>query len=161
TLLDVIFDFGTAGSEASEGLALALSGKFDQLLEKERTGVAIQEGVLAYALHKESHVALALPYFSTTGAHLNDSLAQLSHVQEDGGTLLYTLTASDLVTVKNDYSSGLAVSLALPGRQSAVLIHDPTAATYRYDLKVTAPQLTTAQLEHDYSPYINAYFTTE
>jgi len=159
-LMDVIFDFGAAGTQAADGLALALGGKFDELLAAPLAGVAIQEGVLAYGIHKESHVSLALPFFSTKGADINDSLAKLSHVEEDGG-LLYSLVASDLVTVKNDYSSALAISLSVPGGIHKVRVHSTDSATYRYNLKTTVPKLTSADLVSQYGPYVGAYFPTE
>jgi len=160
-LLDAIFDFGAPGTQAAAGLALALDGKFDELLAGPLTGVRIQEGVLAYGIHKESHVSLALPFFSTKTADINDSLAKLSHVEQDGGGLLYSVDASDLVTVKTDYSSALAISLSVPGGLPAVRVHSTDSATYRYDLKTTVAKLTSADLVSQYGPYVRAYFPTE
>ena len=160
-LLDVTFDFGAPGTEAAAGLALALGGKFDELLADPLAGVRIQEGVLAYGIHKESHVSLGLPYFSTSSAHINDALAKLSHVEQDGGGLLYSLEASDLVTVKNDFSSALAVGLSVPGGIQKVRVHSTGSATYRYDLKTTVSKLTSAGLVTRYGSYVSAYFPTE
>jgi hypothetical protein len=160
-LLDAIFDFGAAGTQAAGGLALALEGKFDELLADPISGVEIQEGVLAFGIHKESHVSLALPYFSTSSAHVNDTLAKLSHVHEDGGGLIYSLEASDIVTAKNDFSSALAVSLSVPGGLPNVLVHSTDSATYRYDFKVAVPHLTATHLESGYAPYVHAYLSEE
>src|SRR5262249_30225629 len=69
-LLDAVFDFSAPGSQASNGLKLALGGKFDQLLADPPSGVTISQGVLAFGLHKESHVSISLPYFSTDSTHV-------------------------------------------------------------------------------------------
>jgi hypothetical protein len=160
-LLDVTFDFGAAGSGAATGLQLALGGKFDQLLGSTLAGVTINDGVLAFALHKESHVSLTLPYFSTQSAHVNDAVAQLKTVNEDAGGLIFSLTANDLYTVKNDYSSGLAITLGLPAKPANVRLHSPETATYDYDLKVAAAGLTSPDLAQRYDTYANTYFATE
>ena len=86
-LLDVRFDFGAANSQASQGIRLALAGKFDELLQASLSGVTITEGVLAYALRRETHVTLSLPYFSTNSVHVNDSVAQLQVINADEGGL--------------------------------------------------------------------------
>jgi hypothetical protein len=158
-LLDVTFDFGAPGSQAASALSLALGGNFDELLADPPPGVRIQEGVLAYGLHRESHVSLAFPFLSTTGAHINDTLAKLSRVEEAGGGLIYSLDASDLVTVKNDFSSALAIGLSVPGGR--VRVHSTGSATYRYDLKTTAANVAPAALAAQYAEYAHAYFPAE
>jgi hypothetical protein len=156
-LLDVLFDFDAAGSQANQGLQLALGGKFDQLLATPLAGVSITDGVLAYGLHHETHVSLALPYFSTTSVHVNDSVAQLEVVSADEGGLIFGLKATDTYTVKNDYSSALTIGLSAPGRENQVKDHGQTAS-YRYDLKVGIKSLTAAGLTRQFGPYAAAYF---
>jgi len=161
-LLDVNFDFAAPGSQAGAGLKLALGGRFDQLLASSMAGVTIKEGVLAVALHKESHVSISLPFFSSQTTHVNDAVARLEHVSEDAGGLVLSLQAVDTFTAKNDYSSALTVALSLtaPGPQNLVSIHSPTAS-WRYALKVAAPWLTIAGLTQQYGSYATTYFPQE
>ncbi len=161
-LLDAVFDFSTPGSQAGNALKLALGGKFDQLLAAPLNGVKINQGVLAFGLHKESHVSISLPYFSTESTHVNDAVAQLQTVNEDAGGLIFSLSETDIYTVKNDYSSGLTIALAAPAsKQNAVNIHSVERAAYLYDLKVGVPSLTARGLSLQYAPYANTYFSAE
>jgi hypothetical protein len=155
-LLDVLFDFEPAGSLAGQGLKLAIGGRFDQLLASSLVGVTVT-GVLAYALHRKTHVTLALPYFSTISLHVNDSVAQLRVVSADDGGLLFGLQATDSYTVRNDYSSALTIGLSAPGKQNQVKVHGPTAS-YRYDLKVGRRILTSGDLAQQFGPYATEYF---
>jgi len=159
-LLDVVFDFGVQDSQAGTGLKLALGGKFDQLLQSSLPGVTISSGVLAYALHKESHVSIALPYFSTNSVHVNDSIASLQLISADEGGLLFGLQATDTFTVRNDYSSALSIGVSVPGKQNQVKVYSPTAS-YRYDLKVGVTNLTSRGLSQQFGPYADTYFAEE
>lgn len=134
-----------------------MSGKFDQLLQISFAGVTVNTGVLAFGLHKESHVSVALPYFSTNSVHVNDSIAQLEVVSADQGGLLFGLKASDAFTVKNDFSSVLTIGVSAPGKQNQVRVHGPTA-TYRYDLKVGIQSLTSDALSKQFVPDARTYF---
>ena len=156
-LLDARFNFGAADSQASEGLRLALAGKFDQLLRAPLRGVTITDGVLAYALRRETHVTLSLPYFSTTSVHVNDSVAQLQVISADEGGLLFGLQSSDTYTVRNDYSSALTIGMSVPGRQNRVRVHGSTAS-WRYGLKVGMRSLTARNLAAQFAPYADTYF---
>jgi hypothetical protein len=158
-LLDVNFDFAVPGSQAGAGLKLALGGRFDQLLASSMAGVTINEGVLAVALHKESHVSISLPFFSTRNTSVNDAVARLQLSQEAGG-LVFSLDAVDRYTSNNDYSSALTIALAAPGTQNMVNVYAPTAA-WRYALKVGSPNLTSSGLTDQYTAYGNAYFAQE
>ena len=160
-LLDAVFDFAASDSQAAQGLALALGGQFDRLLATPLAGVRIQDGVLAYGIQRRSHVALSLPFVSTSSEAVNDSLAKLTRIDQDGGSLVYSLEASDMVTVKNDFSSALAISLNIPAAVPDVLIHSTGTAAYRYDFKSVAASLTPADLVSRYGPYVSAYFPTE
>jgi hypothetical protein len=161
-LLDVLFDFDAPGSEAGLGLKQALAGKFDQLLTETPAGVKVTDGVLAFGIHKESHVSISLPYFSTSSTHVNDALAQLQVVSEDAGGLVFSLSATDLYTVKNDYSSALTVALSIPAKgKNGVNVHSDERASYRYDLKINTPDLTQKAFGLQYAPYADAYFSRE
>ena len=162
SLLDATFNFGTSGSQAADGLKLALSGKFDALLAAPLEGVTINDGVLAFGLHKESHVALALPYFSTSSAHINDSLAQMKTVSADAGGLIFSLVTTDLFTAKNDYSSALTITLSTLGSsQNAVSFHSIDSTSYRYELKTLIANMSGEDLNLQYAPYATTYFPTE
>ena len=161
-LLDVVFDFTAPASQAGDGLKLALKGKFDQLLADPLNGVKINDGVLAFGIHKETHVSISLPYFSTNSMHVNDAVAQLQTVSEDAGGLIFSLSATDLYTVKNDFSSGLTIALSTPpGGQNAVNIHSLNTASYRYDLKMGVPNLSGPGLSVQYAPYADTYLSGE
>lgn len=160
-LMDVSFDFGAGGSQATSALKLALGGKFDTLLSGSFPGVTINQGVLSFGIRKESHVSLTLPYFSTESTHVNDAVAQLSLNQDEGG-LIYSLSATDLYTIKNDFSSALAIAVVAPaGPQNTVNVHTTGGSSYRYDLKVNVPNLTAQGLSLQYAPYANVYFPSE
>ena len=160
-LLNMTFDFDVPNSQAGDGLKLALGGKFDQLLQNPGTGVTIKEGVLAFGVHKETHVSITLPHFATNSVHVNDAVAQLQTTSEDAGGLIFSLNASDVYTVKNNYSSGLTIALTAPGKQNRVRVHPRADASFQYDLKVAVPNLTSGGLSLQYVPYANTYFATE
>lgn len=161
-LLDLAFDFSVPGSEAGTALKLALAGKFDQLLSGQLKGVKINEGVLAFGLRKETHISISLPYFSTESTHVNDAVAQLQAVSEDAGELMFSLAASDLYSIKNDFSSALTIALAAPsGGQNAVSVHSMDGTAYRYALKVASPSASAQGLSLQYAPYADTYFPTE
>jgi hypothetical protein len=161
-LLDAVFDFSAPGSQAGNGLKLALAGKFDQLLADPLNGVKINQGVLAFGLRKESHVSIALPHFSTDSTHVNDAVAQLQTVSEDAGSLIFSLSATDRYTVKTDYSSALTVALVAPaGEQNNVKIHSTDTASYGYALRVGVRGSTATGLSLEYAPYAKTYFSSE
>lgn len=157
-LFDVAFDFGAAGSQAGEGLRLALSGKFNQLLEIPLKGVRLNHCVLAYEISKRTHVALTLPYFSTSSLHVNDAVAQLQTTDDSG--LMFSLAGTDTYTVRNNYSSALTIALSAPGAQNRVIIHS-SSASYRYDLKFGIVNLTSEALAEQFGPYVDEYFAEE
>ena len=159
-LIDATFDFSSANSRAGDGLKLALSGKFDQLLQSPPSGVTIADGVLAYGLHKETHVSVSLPFFSTSSLHVNDAVAQLQTITTDGGGLIFSLQATDVYSVRNDFSSALTIALAMPASQNQVRMHSGSAS-YRYDFKVRIGNLTSAVLNQQFAPYANAYFSDQ
>jgi hypothetical protein len=161
-LLDVDFDFGLPGSQAVDGLTLALAGKFDQLLMAPRPGVKVNEGVLAYCIRKESHISISLPFFSTESTHVNDAVAQLDTVSEDAGGVILSMKATDLYTHKNDYSSGLTIALSMPaGANSNVLIHSGDSASLNYELRLASANLHGPAVAFQYAPYANVYFPAE
>jgi hypothetical protein len=156
-LLDVVFDFGAANSQAGQGLKMALSGNFDQLLQSSFPGVTVNSGMLAFGLHKETHVSIVLPHFATNSVDVNQSVAQLKVVSADEGGLVFGLDSSDTFTVKNDFSSALTIGLSAPGKQNQVNVHAPTA-TYRYVLKVGLGTLTNISLSQVFAPVAQTYF---
>jgi len=161
-LLDLMFDFSVPGSEARTALKLALAGKFDQLLTGQLKGVKINEGVLAFGLRKETHISISLPYFSTESTHVNDAVAQLQALSEDAGGLMFSLAASDLYSIKNDFSSALTIALTAPaGGQNAVSVHSMDGTAYRYAIKVGSSSASAQGLSLLYAPYAGAYFSTE
>jgi hypothetical protein len=161
-LLDVVFDFAAPGSQAGTGLKLVVGGKFDQLLTSQLAGVKVNQGALAFGLHKQSHVSIALPYFSTKKTHVNDAVAKLQTLSQDSGRLYFSLSATDLYTVKNDYSSALSIAFVAPAsKQNAVSVHAIDGISYRYGLRVHAPGISAKALSLQYSPYANAYFSSE
>ena len=127
------------------------------LLQASLTGVTINDGVLAYALRRQTHVTLSLPYFSTNSVHVNDSVAQLQVINADEGGLLFGLQSTDTFTVRNDYSSALAIGLSVPSRQNQVRVHGPTGS-WRYGLKIGMHSLTARNLAAQFAPYAEAYF---
>jgi hypothetical protein len=161
-LLDAAFDFSAAQSQAADGLKLALAGKFDQLLTTPLKGVNINNGMLEFGIHKESHVAISLPFFSTDSTHVNDAVADLKTVSVDSGGLIFSLQATDLYTVKNDFSSALTIALAASAsKQNAVNFHSADTASYRYALRVGVSNLVPSALISQYGSDANAYFSTE
>lgn len=160
-LVDLIFDFAAAADGAERLLALAMNGRFDDvLLDAANMGVLIQQGVLTHGIRRETSLEIALPFHDTTRVHVTDALAAMNAVDEAGGRLiLYSGSFRDLVEVRNEWQSTLSIGL-MAGETLApgVVIHNPPAATYSYSLPIAMRQLTRARLKQRMAAELENYF---
>ncbi len=162
-LVDLEFDFGAPNSEAAEMLRLALQGRFDDVLTGTKPGVTIREAALTYAIHKDTSVALALPFFNRTETHSNDALVTMSNPKESGGRLFFQLKAQDLVTVKNEFSASLTISMNLfrADRTGDVMVHSEDSATYLQMLDRAFARESTNELIQYASTFVEPLFRND
>jgi len=160
-LIDLVFDFAANAGGAERGLALAIDGRFDEiLLDTTNTGVLLNQGVLTHGIRRQSSVELALPFHDSTRSHVSNALATLNAVDQTGGRLIvYNGSYSDLVEVTNEWQSAVCISVAAgaclaPG----VTIHNSPAPTYSYSLSAAVKQLTRGGLTQRFSAELEDYF---
>lgn len=167
-LIDAEFDFAVAGSEAAEGLRVCLAGGFDALVDRPRRGVTVHEGVLTHAITRQTNVRVALPYFEHETIHVTKALATLRAPERIGGELLFELAASDIVTVKNQHSASLTISMLLPKNSSSsgpgrhdVRVHDARSASYLQSLDIALRKASVSDLGEYAGPFVKPLFQQE
>ena len=158
-LVDAEFDFGVARSAAAEALRLSLLGRFDDLIGTSRPGVTVSEGMLTHGIRRESHVAVALPFFSREEQHVNQALAQFGKPERVGGQLFYQVTAQDVVTVKNRHAAALTITMQLAQRsRTEVRVHADDAATYLQSIDRAMFDASTEEVVQYAAPFVTPLF---
>ena len=161
TLIDLAFDFEANPAGAERGLALAIDGRFDQILcDPTDTGVLLNKGILTHGIRRQSSVELALPYHDSKRSHVTNVLATLSAVDQAGARLIaYNGSANELIAVANEWQSAVSISIAAgTSLTPGVTIHNPTSATYSHSLSAALKQLTRAGLKQRFAAELVDYF---
>ena len=162
-LIDVNFDFGKDSALGSL-LSAAINGNMDDLLVETRTGLTLREAVLTHGQKRQSHVSLVLPYFEATLDHINESLATMRVVEENGRLFAFELNASDEVRTKNKYSSSLAITgkcYLAAGTKVHCFINDQQLSDsirFSYRLRHFVKEMQVLHLEHQMTGLEEAYF---
>ena len=160
-LVDVEFDFDAPHAAAAELVALAtavLAGDFNQVLQQPVAGVALHEAVLTHEIKRQTHLELTLPFFHAEIDHVNKSLARAESVDADRGRILiYDLSADDLVTAKNKFSSRFAVQGRF-ARGTGVRVFDEESMTHSYVFRQAVPKMRRKALEAQMKTYVGTYF---
>lgn len=158
-LLDVGIDFAKdAGAGAF--LKMALRGDFKDLLLASSPALMLHSATLTHGVKRQSHVQIALPYFSDTIDAINDSLATMT-IDERGGRL-FALQAKDTKTRAHRWSSELTITGKLPVPKGVnVFVTDDELAnsmTFAYGFRQAAAGLRDVQLQNQLQPLIPPYF---
>ncbi len=158
-LVDVTFDFAQPG--VGRLLRAAVEGDFRTLLLTPMPGVSLGTATLTHDVSRQRRVAVHVPWGSKTVEQLNDSLATLNVVDDDGRLLLYDLSSSDAVTIARHHSevtSSLTVGASFKVPANGVRVRDADGFSYRYTFAQASPSMKQEALKFQLEPYIEAYF---
>ncbi|HKB64680.1 MAG TPA: hypothetical protein VKC61_02415 [Pyrinomonadaceae bacterium] len=158
TTRGALLDF-TLEAGAIDALKLALNGEYDKLLVEQLPGVKLNVARLTHQIQRHSHVEINLPWFKSSTDHINESLAQVDAVDNDGGRLLiYELAAKDIVEEKNKRLSRLAIGGFLQAQANQVRVHSTDELTYAYTFRQVKKNMKRADLDYQLGPYVQTYF---
>lgn len=154
------FDFAQPG--VGRLLRAAVEGDFQALLLTPMPGVSLGTGTLTHDVTRQSQVAVHLPWGSQTVEHLNNSLASLNVVDDDGRLLLYDLASSDAVTIARRHSevtSSLTIGANFKVPANGVRVRDADGFSYRYSFAQASASMKQEALKFQLEPYVDAYFS--
>ncbi|MBY0505938.1 MAG: hypothetical protein K2X03_18625 [Bryobacteraceae bacterium] len=143
--------------------AVMTEAQLDRLLVEPTAGVRLEQGSLSHGITRTSFVEVSLPMFNFRSDHANRSLAKvraqdLQVTEEAGRVLVYDLTASDEVRVRNQYKSKLSVALNTGAlRSPALRLNDASDATWSYRLLYAKLHLRREELESYARPFMEQY----
>lgn len=161
-LVDVSFDF-TQNPAVGAFLKAAIQGDFKDLLVATSPGVALKSAALTHGVTRQSHIQIALPYFSDTIDHINEALAGMTIVEDNGRLFVYSVQAKDSEIRAHKWVS----SLTLTGKMTAVagvrtFVTDAEVVaksmTFAYRFRQAAKEMRDVQLEDQLQPFISPYF---
>ena len=163
-LIDVTLDLG-ADAALAQALQDAIQGRFRELLVNENENVRLREAALTHQIQRKSHLELNMPYYTQTTDKLNEALAGMKVVEENGRLFVYDLEAEDAIVRQDRWASEFAVSMNLPRRPGIRYFGSEeernAAATTSYAFRQATKQMTSAQLENQLQPLVDEYFRKE
>jgi len=160
-LVDVSFDF-VKDPGVGAFMKMAIQGDFKDLLLANSPGIALKSGALTHGVARQSHVQIALPYFSDTIDHINASLASMNVVEDKGRLFVYDLQAKDTVVRAHKWASDMTIT----GKMSAsagvrTFVTDQEVAdsmTFAYGFRQSTKNMRDVQFEVQLQPLIGPYF---
>jgi len=158
-LLDATFDFSVDPARVTALFQQALQGNLDDLLLNQPSQVKLARAQLTHSLGVQSHVTVSLPFTTVTTSHLNEALASVEAVPENGG-LLFTVKASD-TSASNERKGvlSLAVGLAAAGsRAGGVRLHQGSMEM-NYSLVFARRNMQTKHVRTIVGPSLKAFFS--
>jgi hypothetical protein len=158
-LLDADFDFAHPG--AGVLLKEALQGNFNTLFVEPHPAVTLHAAVLTHGIKRSEHIELHLPSVTKITDKLNNALAKVTAVEDEGRLLAYDLTASDLVTEKNRRNSRLAVRASIAVRPgTGVRVRGTESIGYSYGFRQAVRHMRSSDLRAQIVPYLQTYFSS-
>ena len=158
-LLDATFDFSVDPARVTALFQQALQGNLDDLLLNQPPQVKLAGAQLTHGHSVQSHVTVSLPFTSSTSSHLNEVLASVEAVPDNGG-LLFTVKASD--TVASNERKGvlsLALGLAAAGaRAGGVRLHQGSLEM-NYSLVFARRNMQAKHVRTIVGPSLKAFFS--
>ena len=157
-LLDATFDFSVDPASVTALFQQALQGNLDSLLLQQPPQVTLAAASLTHGLSRQAHLTVSLPWTTTKTSHLNEALASVEAVADNGG-LLFTLNAADTVA-SNERKGVLSIALGLAAagsRAGGVRVHQNTLEM-NYSLLYARRNLQTRHVRSIIGPAITAYF---
>ena len=135
------------------------------MLVNENENVRLREAALTHQIQRKSHLELNMPYYTQTTDKLNEALAGMKVVEENGRLFVYDLEAEDAIVRQDRWASEFAVSMNLPRRPGIRYFGSEeernAAATTSYAFRQAMKQMTSAQLENQLQPLVDEYFRKE
>jgi hypothetical protein len=161
--VDATFDFA---KDPGLGIFLsaAFNGDMNDLLVETRAGVTLRQAVLTHGQKRQSHVSLVLPYFESTIDHINESLATMQVVEDNGRLFAFELNASDEIRAKNKFSSSLAITGKMnvgAGTKVRSFTTDQQVAdsmSFTYRFRHAVKEMRALQLEQEVEALEDVYF---
>jgi hypothetical protein len=158
-LLDVEFGFNGNSAEVSALLQAAIDGDFGRVLVERVDGVKLNQATLTHGIRRQTSVEISLPHFNRQTTHVNQVLAQVSAVEDNGRLLLYDLQAEDRVTTRNRRSSELAIAASLPVKaKGQIRVWNPKAGSISYGFEQARRKMKGEDLEFQLRPLVSKYF---
>ena len=158
-LLDATFDFSVDPARVSALFQQALQGNLDDLLLNQPPQVKLARAQLTHGHSVQSHVTVSLPFTTSTTSHLNEVLASVEAVADNGG-LLFTVKASDTVA-SNERKGVLSLALGLAAAGSGtggVRLHQGSLEM-NYSLVFARRNMQTKHVRTIVGPSLKAFFS--
>ena len=162
-LVDASFDF-SQDPGLSPFLRSAIQGNLNDLLLTNRPGVTLNAATLTHGIRRQNHIELNLPYFKTSLDQLNNALAKLEVMNEDGRLFVYSFKANDLERAGQKWQGALSVSgqiylSAATGVRSFAGNQLPgEGMQWQYSFRQCCSKLRSVQLEERLRPLVPEYF---
>jgi hypothetical protein len=136
----------------------AVDGKFDGLMVEQRAGVKLNVATLTHGIKRNTHVELTMPFFGKKEMdHLNESVATVNAIDDDGRVLVFGLDAKDVVSTKNQRNSTVTLAGAFQLKPSdKVRVFSKASLDYSYSLRIAKPRMKRADLQYQLRSYIDA-----
>jgi hypothetical protein len=166
-LIDVSFDFGQDPGLGAF-LTAAIHGDLNTVLLAntpdgvDRPGITLASATLTHGVTRQTHVQIALPYWSSTIDEINQALTTMNVKADNGRLFVYDTTASDSITLQGKWKSNLTITGKLPvpaGVRNFVTEADlASSMTFGYTFLQATPAMRVAQLVNQVTPLVPNYF---
>ena len=134
------------------------NANYDPLFKEQHDGVILHTALLTHGIDRRSSVELNMPFFSFRRDKSAKSLARIEAEDQGSRVTVYTLDASDEVTVRNRLRSELAVSASIPYPQAGnVRVGDVAGFTWSYEYVSVHENLRRSDLESRVAPLVQQY----
>ncbi len=159
-LIDVIFDFGADAAKAKTLLKNALQGQFNEIFNTQLNCVQLNKGALTHEIKRNTHLAVAVPYFDFVADHINKAVTEGGVVDsQDGRLWVFNLRAQDVVSKKHRLSK---LSVAADwSRKTGVREFAKRDFNFDYVLRLTRKNARREYFEQNLSVPVNEYLRSE
>ena len=157
-LLDVEFDF--SAGDLSQLVRQTLDGKFDRLLTETIPGVTLHQATLTHQIQRSRQVDLTLPSTFAEMKDVNQGLASVTAIEDDGRVLLYEGQGSDEVsfaTAKTRRDSRLSVTAQLPVKVDGLRQFQDGTLSFSYSFQQATKQLQKDRASNLLQPYAELF----
>jgi hypothetical protein len=156
-VVDAIFDMTdstSASAQLFKDLVSVSNSALDRVVAKQLPGVQLKAAVLSHELQRKTTLEISLPHFNFQTQNVVTALASV-HPQDDAGRILvFDATGTDVVSVRNRFSSSLSITVAaVIGRIGSAAnmpdlrIHSTEGNTWSYELLYAKAGMRREELE--------------
>jgi hypothetical protein len=170
-VVDAVFDMtdtNSASSSLFKDLVTVSNSALDRLVANQVPGVQLNAAVLSHELQRKSTLEISLPHFNFQTQNVVTALASV-HPQDDAGRiLLFDASGTDVVSVRNKFSSSLSITVAAAiGRMGSAAntpdlrIHSTDGNTWSYELLYAKAAMKREELEAITRPFITQFMADQ